>query len=287
MADCLGDVGVVLSTWFDGSSTEDLKACGREMFFWARIGKGIIFFAGLTVLIDFLRPDTIKGWAERCSGRIESSRRNRAAARRVRELFQLEDEIFSDLVYDDISVMDAEDPTIPHWRRKLDSPESVPPGLDMALEAYQDFHKNAVAQISKPREDANRLAEELVSQNLSVEDRVHLERAKRRLPLGRLLFNFALGCACFIAAVLALQAIPSAIGKTVLGIPILMGLLVILYAQHLPSVRYSLFIFGWKLFEAIFRVFEHIWRSQRPFHGFRVLAFVLFFFGSLLDIVSN
>lgn len=69
------------SAWLAGESMSDVTLWGRSMRFWERVGKGCIFMAGLSVLLDLADPETLRRRGHVATQRIQKARTRATAIR--------------------------------------------------------------------------------------------------------------------------------------------------------------------------------------------------------------
>jgi hypothetical protein len=53
----------VVAAWWDGRQTTDMEVFGWKMLYYGRAGKIMLLVAGLAVIFDLLKPETVIRWA--------------------------------------------------------------------------------------------------------------------------------------------------------------------------------------------------------------------------------
>ncbi|WP_430496473.1 hypothetical protein ACQRWP_18705 [Micromonospora trifolii] len=115
------------------------------MIFWGRLGKSMLYLAGLTVVLDLPDPKKLR---QRGAAAVEHAGRPWGRMRRkrqLRRLLKLQVDIRCHIVRIIATAKTGQATAYVRLVRK--PPDAVPVGLNMALATYRDFHSQVMATI--------------------------------------------------------------------------------------------------------------------------------------------
>jgi hypothetical protein len=277
----------VVAAWWDGRQTTDMEVFGWKMLYYGRAGKIMLLVAGLAVIFDLLKPETVIRWGaasqERAKRALSRGRHNREAVR----LAALHEAVVAAAMTR--TAIHARGKAIVRYDIREEAPEQVPEGLGVTLDAYRRFHRDLIDELSAQDTDENRYAhvrrraDALLADHLPGDDRGALATARRAaddvgcLWLGLVILLGGVGYV-FASVRTADPAVP------LLVLVVTTGLFVV---TAFPAPRLLAVSLLWRLAGRIARSLAATLRRTRPFHVFRWAAFALFFVGSLVDLLAS
>ncbi|WP_433310745.1 hypothetical protein ACQP0U_23355 [Micromonospora sp. CA-269861] len=287
-------LGDVVDAWFAGRPTENLELFGLAMVFWGRMGKSMLYLAGLTVVLDLPDPKKLRQWgaaAVEHAGRPLGRMRRK---RRVRRLLKLQATIRDDLV----RTTTAASPGLVVTRVRLvgNLPDAVPVGLTMALASYRDFHSQVMAAIldahtcgsrheadvcPQQQDYAVRRTNALIASQLPADERDLIQDLERS-DNGLLLVLGAFGA---VGGIFVLG-----VGITNRGAPWTyagLALSVVATITYFPSLRLLAAAAPFRVWGALLSGYGRLLDQTRPLHLLRWVAAGLFVVGGLFDLLAS
>ncbi|MFI6236070.1 hypothetical protein ACIBD9_21145 [Micromonospora sp. NPDC050784] len=141
----MGGLIDLVDAWFAGRPTENLELFGVAMVLWGRLGKSMLYLAGLTVVLDLPDPEQLKEWGQRTIERADGPLGRTRRKREVRRLLKLQANVLKDVVRTTTIVSPGQ--ALAYVRLVNKPPDAVPVGLNVALATYRDFHSQVMATI--------------------------------------------------------------------------------------------------------------------------------------------
>ncbi|MFI9842433.1 hypothetical protein ACIHFD_35735 [Nonomuraea sp. NPDC051941] len=136
----------VIAAWFDGHSTTSMVVWGWPMLVWGRVGKVMLYFAALSIVLDLLDPHKLRmrgGELKVCATDALVRARLRLSQAGVARLHTTVREHFVSVgVYEQTGLAAR------MWAVRS-SPGYVPRALGCSLEEYQAFHQSIIAELSR------------------------------------------------------------------------------------------------------------------------------------------
>jgi hypothetical protein len=277
----------VIAAWWDGRQTTDMEVFGWKMLYYGRAGKIMLLVAGLAVVFDLLKPETVTRWGDAAQERAERAqsrgRHHRAAVR----LTALHEAVVAAVMTR--TAIHARGRATVRYGIREEAPDQVPEGLGGTLDAYRRFHRDLLDELPAQDTDENRYehvrrrADAFLADHLPGDDREALATARRAadhagcLWLGVLIL---LGGLVHVFASVR-TADPAA---PLLVLVVTTGLFVV---TAFPVPRLRAIGLLWRLAGRIARSLAAALRRTRPFHVFRWAAFILFFVASLVDLLAS
>ncbi|MGP3956178.1 hypothetical protein ACTWPT_09300 [Nonomuraea sp. 3N208] len=278
----------VLGQWSAGRGTEDVRLGFTTMLSWGRVGKGLQFIAGLVVLLDLVPADTLRKIGKRAGMRLRGIDPKISERRSVNEYLAAERWLCDNVITHETALGPRNEqwtgpPTLAAEAKK------VPPGAPYTWEEYlavrQLFVDVPIDHEQKPRLAS--MARELVERGLSREQVKRLRRARRWrafvndkiAPVAVVLF-----LAWFVASVGGLMPTGDwyslLVGLVGMGIA---GVMAVqpgaLYESWLQIIYFPVrLITEWQ---------ANLLDRDPPAHPLRWLAFWIFIYGFVLDLLAS
>ncbi|MGV9304841.1 hypothetical protein ACWDLG_15830 [Nonomuraea sp. NPDC003727] len=142
----------VIATWFDGHSTTSMVVWGWPMLVWGRVGKVMLYFAALSIVLDLLDPEKLR---DRGGGL-----KVRATDALSRARLRLSQAGVAGLSTSIRGHFMSTSPGVSHdqWgitgqrgdrhSAVYSRPDYVPRALGCSLEEYQAFHRSVIAELA-------------------------------------------------------------------------------------------------------------------------------------------
>ncbi|GAA2195409.1 hypothetical protein [Micromonospora lupini] len=128
----------VVDAWFAGRPTENLELFGLTMVFWGRLGKSLLYLAGLTVILDLADPDKLRARGRQA---IERTQRLLGQTRRKRQVARL-------VGIQEIAIGGFVQVVHRHGLFLVTRPPAaVPTRLRLDLDQYREFHSTVIAAL--------------------------------------------------------------------------------------------------------------------------------------------
>lgn len=285
----MGGLVDVVAAWFTGRPTDNLQLLGLTMIFWGRLGKSMLYLAGLSILLDLADPGKLRqrGAAStvRAGRTFQRMRRTRHVARVVRMYQSVRDDI--------VRTVPRRGVVLITW-----PPTDVPAGIRLPLSEYRDFREDVLAAL--PGEHSCRDEHEifLCPQQVRYVARRVDDLVAEHLPADqRDLMREAEASRSSNAPLVAILAIPAIVAGVVrfgdpvrevtsLSLGIALALLTFLVVA-LPDVRLSIAAVGYRLWGVVLSAYGRLLDQTRPLHLFRWVAAGLFLIGGPLDLLAS
>ncbi|MDX3101681.1 hypothetical protein ACIBO5_24135 [Nonomuraea angiospora] len=149
----MNDLLDVIATWFDGHSTTNMVVWGWPMLVWGRVGKVMLYFAALSIVLDLLDPDKLRerggGLKVRATDALSHARLRLSQAgvaglsTSIRRHFI---SITPGISYDQWGITGQRGD---RHSAVYTPPEYVPRALGCSLEEYQAFHQSVIAELPR------------------------------------------------------------------------------------------------------------------------------------------
>lgn len=143
----------VVAAWLDGRPTTGVVVWGWPMLVWGRLGKAMLYFAALSVVLDLLDPDKLRerggGLKDRAADALSQARLRWSQAGVAGLSASMRGHLTSvspGVSYDQWGMTGrrGDRHTAVH-----SPPEHVPRALGCSLEEYRAFHRGVIAELSR------------------------------------------------------------------------------------------------------------------------------------------
>ncbi|WP_435207302.1 hypothetical protein [Micromonospora sp. bgisy143] len=285
----MGGLFDVVAAWIAGRPTDNLELFGLTMVFWGRLGKSMLYLAGLTILVDLADPGKLRrrgaASAARAGRTFHRMRRKRQVGRLV---------LLHETVRDDVAQ------TVPRRGLILATrpPTSVPNGVHLSLGEYRDFHESVRAAL--PGEHTCRDRHEktlcpdqfeyvvrringLLADQLPADQRDLIRDAE---ATRKSVVPYFAVVAILAIAVCMVRADDWVWERTSTSVGILLAL-VVSASVVLPAVRLALAAVGYRLWGSVLSAYGALLDQTRPLHLLRWVAAGLFLVGGALDLLAS
>ncbi|MET8084300.1 hypothetical protein [Micromonospora sp. NPDC005237] len=280
----------VVGAWLAGRPTENLELIGLTMVFWGRLGKSLLYLAGLTVVLDLADPDNLRARGRQTIERAHRLLGRMRHKRQVGRLVGIQEDVIVGIV------------RVAHrYGRSLvtQPPVAVPPGLRLELGRYRDFHSAVIGALptkhtcphqhglsvcTQQFEYAVRQINNLIAEQLPAEERdlIRDVEASRR-SISPLLI--------FLAAAIGGIGALSSISRGREGQWVFVGLLVVsllaFVVAVLPGMQLLTAAAGYRVWGALLSGYGRLLDQTRPLRLLRWVAAVLFVIGGLFDLLAS
>ncbi|MFE9190762.1 hypothetical protein ACFYL6_14230 [Micromonospora sp. NPDC007208] len=287
----MGGLIDLVDAWFAGRPTENLELFGVAMVLWGRLGKSMLYLAGLTVVLDLPDPKKLQNHGAAATERARWKYGRMGRKRQVRRLLGIQEAALNHIAY-------------AGPRRGLTLvtrlPAYVPAGLQLELAQYRDFRNAVVAAL--PTEHACRYwhghsvcpqqihyaisrINSLIAEQLP-EDERDLIREMEATRTSEFPMIFILGIPLIGFSAVGIERVreapwaPWAFGSIVL---IYLACLIVL----LPESRLVMAAAGYRAWGWGLSRYGRLLNQTRPLHLLRWVAAVLFAIGGLLDLLAS
>ncbi|MFI7152863.1 hypothetical protein ACIBO2_48760 [Nonomuraea sp. NPDC050022] len=136
----------VIATWLDGRSTTGMVVWGWPMLVWGRVGKVMLYFAALSIVLDLLDPEKLR----RRGGELKVRATDALDRARLRlsqaGVARLNTNVRNHFTY---GIATDQWGVTAHVLPVRDSPGYVPRALGCSLEEYQAFHRSVIAELPR------------------------------------------------------------------------------------------------------------------------------------------
>ncbi|MEV4360073.1 hypothetical protein [Nonomuraea sp. NPDC049625] len=136
----------VIATWFDGRSTTSMVVWGWPMLVWGRVGKVVLYFAALSIVLDLLDPHKLRmrggELKARATGALARARLRLSQVGVARLHTTVRQHFISVGVYEQTGLAAR------MWAVRS-SPGYVPRALGCSLEEYDAFHRSVIAELPR------------------------------------------------------------------------------------------------------------------------------------------
>ncbi|MGP3961679.1 hypothetical protein ACTWPT_37350 [Nonomuraea sp. 3N208] len=136
----------VIATWFDGRSTTSMVVWGWPMLVWGRVGKVMLYFAALSIVLDLLDPHKLRmrggELKVRATGALARARLRLSQAGVARLNTNVREQFMHGHAYDQWGITY-------YALAERSRPGYVPRALGCSLEEYQAFHQSVIAELPR------------------------------------------------------------------------------------------------------------------------------------------
>lgn len=284
----MGGLVDVVAAWFAGRPTENLEFLGQTMIFWGRLGKSMLYLAGLVILLDLADPRKLR---QRGAASVAHADRTFGQMRRKRQVARL--------VRLQEAVRDSVAQTVPRRGLLLVSrpPTAVPAGLRLSLAEYRDFHEDVLTALPtkhtcQDRHDRTLCPQQfeytmerinsLIAEHLPAteKDLVRDVEAVRNSVVPLLALTAAVvGSLCAVRQDRLWESGTTAVA--VLLAVITLGVLCI------SAARVTIAATGYRIWGAVLAGYGRLLDQSRPLHLLRWVAAGLFLIGGPLDLLAS
>ncbi|MET9251087.1 hypothetical protein [Nonomuraea sp. NPDC003709] len=134
----------VIATWFDGRSTTSMVVWGWPMLVWGRVGKVMLYFAALSIVLDLLDPHKLRmrggELKARATGALARARLRLSQAGVASLNTNVREQFMHGHAYDQWGITY-------YVLAERSRPGYVLRALGCSLEEYQAFHQSVIAEL--------------------------------------------------------------------------------------------------------------------------------------------
>ncbi|MBM0279465.1 hypothetical protein [Micromonospora tarensis] len=279
----------VVEAWFAGRPTDHLELLGLTMIFWGRLGKSMLYLAGLSILLDLADPGRLRQRGTASVGRAGRTFQRMRRKRQVGRLVRMHEDVHGDIAR-----------MVNHRGLVLSTrpPTAVPAGVRLSLAKYRGFRADVIAALPGEHACRNEHKATLCPQQFEYVRRRVNNLIAEQLPADqRDLVRDAEATRNSVVPILAALAVPviavcvvrldDAVWErtsTSLGVILALAVCVALF---FPDVRLTIGAVSYRLWGSALSAYGRLLDQTRPLHLLRWLAAGLFLIGGPLDLLAS